>query len=64
MMLGGLRKTGRFNGAVISEGLSYEHCGSTVLYCAVDRSQNLKNKEMVLEVYREKQRQRERLRDQ
>lgn len=56
VVLGGVGETGRVTGAGISGVLLYGHCRSRVLYCAMDKSQNLRGKEMVVGVYRKRER--------
>lgn len=53
MTLGGLGETDWEGGVGITGMPSYVHRGSTVLYCATERSQNLRGKEMVVGVWRE-----------
>lgn len=46
--------TAGWSGAGLFDSPPYEHWGSTILYCAVDRSQNLSVKEMVVGVYKDR----------
>lgn len=47
MVVGRLVEMGGVTGAGV---LGYGHCGSMVLYCAMERSQNLMGKETVVGV--------------
>lgn len=51
VVLGGVGVGSGASVAGLSEGLWNGHCRSTVLYCAMEKSQNRRGKEMVVGVY-------------